>query len=114
MTKAKEKAKTPANKAPAKKRARKQTSARDSQDVKAALQSQSGIKRRAAAATMLPETMIVPGRGREGLKGVVIYLNEAAKTQLSKLAIDERKTVQELGVEAVNLLFRSYRKKPIA
>ena len=108
MTKTNEKAK-----APARKRTRKQAPARSSVEVKAALQSQSGIKRRPAA-TMLPETMIVPGRGREGLKGVVIYLNEAAKTQLSKLAIDERKTVQELGVEAINLLFRSYRQKPIA
>ncbi len=98
---------------PATKRSRAQTSARESVDVKAALQSQSGIKRRTPAA-LLPETMVLPGKGREGLKGVVIYLNEAAKAQLSKLAIDERKTVQELGVEAMNLLFRSYRQKPIA
>jgi hypothetical protein len=104
---------TEKTKAPPRKRARKQTSARDSVEVKAALQSQSGIRRRPTTA-MLPETMVVPGRGREGLKGVVIYLNEAAKTQLSKLAIDERKTVQELGVEAINLLFRSHRQKPIA
>jgi len=109
VSKPKEKASAPAPR----KRARKQTSARESVDVKAALQSKSGIKRKAAA-PMLPETMVIPGRGREGLKGVVIYLNEPAKAQLSKLAIDEHKTVQELGVEAINLLFRSYRQKPIA
>ncbi len=106
----------PKAKAPAstpRKRARKQASAQDQSEVKAALQSQSGIKRKTRSA-MLPETMVIPGRGREGLKGVVIYLNEAAKSQLSKLAIDEHKTVQELGVESINLLFRSYRLKPIA
>lgn len=52
--------------------------------------------------------------GRKDLRGVVVYLNELAKDQLAQLAHQQRCTVQDLGVEAINLLFRHYREKPIA
>lgn len=81
-------------------------------DLRAALQAKSGVRRRTDP-PLLPETMVLPGKGRESLKGVVIYLNEAAKDQLARLSIDQRRTVQDLGVEAINLLFRRYREKPI-
>ena len=77
-----------------------------------ALRSKSGIKLKAEP-VLLPETMVLPGKGRDGLKGVVIYLNEAAKDQLARLSISQHRTVQDLGVEAINLLFLRYREKPI-
>lgn len=81
-------------------------------DLRTALRSRSGVRPRGAP-LLLPDTMVLPGQGRDGLKGVVIYLNEAAKDQLARLSIDQRRTVQDLGVEAINLLFRRYRQKPI-
>lgn len=84
----------------------------DIDDLRSALQAKSGVRHRSDP-PLLPETMVLPGKGRESLKGVVIYLNEAAKDQLARLSIDQRRTVQDLGVEAINLLFRRYREKPI-
>jgi hypothetical protein len=54
------------------------------------------------------------GKGRKGRKGVVIYLSPEAKEQLARLAYDQRKSVQAIGTEAINLLFECYRLKPIA
>lgn len=45
---------------------------------------------------------------RETLRGVVIYLDDEARKQLARLAIDQGRTTQDLGVEAVNLLFELY------
>lgn len=84
----------------------------ETDDLRTALQAKSGVRRKSDP-PLLPETMVLPGKGRESLKGVVIYLNEAAKDQLARLSIDQRRTVQDLGVEAINLLFRRYREKPI-
>lgn len=52
--------------------------------------------------------------GRKGQKGVVTYLTPEAKEQLAGLAASENKSVQALGLEAMNLLFTAYRLKPIA
>lgn len=54
------------------------------------------------------------GKGRKGRKGVVVYLTADAKDQLARLAFDQRKSIQSLGQEAINLLFEAYRCKPIA
>lgn len=56
----------------------------------------------------------VTGKGRKGRKGVVVYLSPDAKDQLARLARDQQKSVQAIGIEAINLLFQSYRLKPIA
>lgn len=53
-------------------------------------------------------------KGRRGRRGVVVYLHPLAKEALSKIAHEHRKTIQDLGVEAINLLFSSYGEKPIA
>jgi hypothetical protein len=55
-----------------------------------------------------------PEKGRAGRKGVVIYLEPPAKKQLADLAHDRDKSLQELGIEAFNHLFRAYGQKPIA
>ncbi len=54
------------------------------------------------------------GKGRKGRKAIVVYLHPAAKDLLDLIALKQRRTVQDLGLEAVNLLFRSYGEKPIA
>lgn len=54
------------------------------------------------------------GKGRKGRKGVVIYLSPEAKEQLARLAHDQRKSMQAIGLDAINLLFEANRLKPIA
>jgi hypothetical protein len=100
--------------APAAARKTTRAAAKDTRsvDLKSALRETSGVRTKPEP-LLLPETMVLPGKGREGLKGVVIYLNDAAKDQLARLSISQRRTVQDLGVEAINLLFRRYREKPI-
>ncbi len=53
-------------------------------------------------------------KGRAGRMGVVIYLEPLAKQRLADLAHDRRKSLQELGIEAFNHLFRAYGQKPLA
>ena len=51
---------------------------------------------------------------REDKKGVTTWLPRQAHAQLAYLKIETGKSVQELGVEAINLLFERYEKPPIA
>jgi DNA-binding TFAR19-related protein (PDSD5 family) len=75
-----------------------------------ALQRASSVKAlRAAASEEEPL-----GKGRKGRKGVVIYLTPEAKEQLARLAHEQRKTMQAIGTDAINLLFAANRLKPIA
>ena len=77
-----------------------------------ALRAQSGIKRvkpEPAAATDYPI-----GKGRKALKGISIYMHPLAKEVLDSIAEEHGLKIQELGLEALNLLFRHYGKKPIA
>jgi len=69
---------------------------------------------RASSVHPLRKSSAEAPKGRKGRKGVVIYLTPEAKDQLARLAFDQRMTVQDLGVEAINLLFEAYRQKPIA
>ena len=64
-----------------------------------------------------PETLPAPaplGKGRQGLKPVAIYMNPAAKAILVKIAEDHDMTIQDLGLQALNLLFEHYDEKPMA
>jgi hypothetical protein len=80
---------------------------------KAAIRARSGIEqRRPEPATGAPKYPI--GKGRKALKGISIYMHPLAKDVLDKIAREHRRTVQELGLEALNLLFRRYGEKPIA
>lgn len=54
------------------------------------------------------------GKGRKGKKGIAIYMSPAAKEVLDRIAHEQRRSVQDLGLEALNLLFRKYRQKPVA
>jgi hypothetical protein len=75
---------------------------------KAALLAASGVERRP------PPIDEIAGRSRKGRKGVVVYLHPVAKDLLVRLAREQRKTIQDLGLEAINLLFKQYGEKPLA
>jgi hypothetical protein len=80
--------------------------------LKQRLQAVSGVKRaQTGAADGEP---VVADKGRKGRKAIAIYMQPLAKDQLARIAQAHRKTIQELGIEAVNLLFRHYDEKPIA
>lgn len=51
---------------------------------------------------------------REGKRGKLVYLTEAAEKQLSYMGLEQDKTQQALMVEAVNLLFAHYGRDQIA
>lgn len=86
-----------------------QTAATSGNSLKQRLQSVSGVRRGKDPA---PE--IVTAKGRKGRRSVAIYMQPIAKEQLDRIAHEQDKTIQELGVEALNLLFRHYDLKPIA
>ena len=73
------------------------------------LQAVSGVEHKKPAPAVAS-----PEKGRAGRKGVVIYLEPLAKQLLADLAHERRKSLQELGIEAFNHLFRAYGQKPIA
>lgn len=73
------------------------------------LEAVSGVERKKLVPPAAP-----PDKGRAGRKGVVIYLDPIAKELLAQLAHQHRKSLQELGIEAFNHLFRAYGQKPIA
>jgi hypothetical protein len=74
-----------------------------------ALEAVSGVERKKPASLSA-----TPEKGRAGRKGVVIYLDPPAKEMLAQLAHERRKSLQDLGLEAFNHLFRAYGQKPIA
>ncbi|MCB1964586.1 MAG: hypothetical protein KDI64_00650 [Candidatus Accumulibacter sp.] len=51
---------------------------------------------------------------REGKRGKLVYLTEAAEKQLSYMGLEQDKTQQALMIEAVNLLFAHYGRDQIA
>lgn len=81
-------------------------------DRKAALRARSGIER---APPKPPAQSSYPiGKGRKTQKGISIYMHPLAKATLDTIAEEQGMKIQELGLEALNLLFRHYGKKPIA
>lgn len=80
---------------------------------RAAMQLSSGVvaERERTPASAAGEPL---GRGRTGKKGIAIYMSPAAKEVLDRIAHEQRRSVQDLGIEALNLLFRKYRQKPVA
>lgn len=54
------------------------------------------------------------GPGRKGKRSIAIYMTPLAKEVLDGIAVKHKRTVQQLGIEALNLLFRAYDEKPVA
>ncbi|MGI9423528.1 MAG: ribbon-helix-helix domain-containing protein [Hyphomicrobiaceae bacterium] len=82
-------------------------------DRKAAISARSGVKRRLAKPQMPAERYPI-GKDRKQRKGIAIYMHPLAKDVLDTIARENGKTVQDLGIEALNLLFVRYGEKPIA
>ena len=67
----------------------------------------------AAATSQTRKTSTRPTT-REGKRGKLVYLTEAAEKQLTHIGTEHDKTQQALMVEAVNLLFEHYGRDQIA
>jgi|GEM_PF-4516561 len=80
---------------------------------KAAIRARSGVEQRKAERAAEPAKYPI-GKGRKALKGISIYMHPLAKEVLDRIAREHNRTVQDLGLEALNLLFRRYGEKPIA
>lgn len=80
---------------------------------KAAIVARSGVQRRAGDVATVPAAYPT-GKGRKSLRGISIYMHPLAKQVLDRIAREQERTVQDLGLEALNLLFRHYGEKPIA
>jgi hypothetical protein len=76
-----------------------------------ALRDSSGIEQ--PPAPELESQRAMP-KGRAGMKGVVVYLTPVAKEALVRISERERRTLNELSLEAINMLFVSRGEKPIA
>lgn len=90
----------------------KTTAAAMAAQRKAAIRARSGVERRKSEPVAAAAFPI--GKGRKALKGIAIYMHPLAKQVLDKIAREQARTVQDLGLEALNLLFRHYGEKPIA
>lgn len=60
-----------------------------------------------------PALPITPKEGK-GISKMTFHLSTPAKKQLAILAAEEEKSQRQLFVEALNLLFREYKKPEIA
>jgi len=80
---------------------------------KAAIRARSGVDR--LKAKPADETPAYPiGKGRKALKGISIYMHPLAKEVLDRISHEQNRTVQDLGLEALNMLFQRYGEKPVA
>ena len=63
-----------------------------------------------------PELKTKPDRppSREGKKGFTIYFDEATHTQLKIMSIEQKTSMHDLMLNAVNILFELNNKPPIA
>jgi hypothetical protein len=61
-----------------------------------------------------PVPKSAPRPDREGKRGNLVWINEAAEKSFSIMAIELDKTKQALMVEAINDLFVKYGRDPIA
>ncbi len=92
---------------------RKNPAAKAAAERKAAISARSGVKRREPKKASGPEVYPI-GKRRKALKGISIYMHPLAKDVLNNIAREQHRTVQDLGLEALNLLFQRYGEKPIA
>ncbi|MGI9408836.1 MAG: ribbon-helix-helix domain-containing protein [Hyphomicrobiaceae bacterium] len=92
---------------------RKSPSAKAAAARKAAITARSSTKRPQAKTAPADEQYPI-GKGRKALKGISIYMHPLAKDVLDGIAREQGRTVQDLGLEALNLLFQRYGEKPIA
>ena len=86
-------------------------------DLKTSLQQSAGEFQKPDLAVVedtVPETHQQRSPSRRGKKSFTLYIDPDAHDQLTLLKIETRKSIQDLGVEALNLLFNLHGKPPIA
>ena len=83
------------------------------EERRSAIAAKSGVQRRKPNVAK-PDEKYPIGKGRKALKGISIYMHPLAKDVLDGIAREQGRTVQDLGLEALNLLFQRYGEKPIA
>ena len=77
---------------------------------KASLLAKSGIE----AGRSAGRPLVSPGKNRKGKRSIAIYMDQVVKDELDGIALRERRSIQELGLEAINLLLVRYGGKAIA
>lgn len=85
-------------------------------DLKTSLQQSAGNFQNPnleVAETTVPETHQQRSPSRRGKKSLTLYIDPDAHDQLTLLKIQTRKSIQDLGIEALNLLLKFYDKPPI-
>ena len=105
----------PAKKARKTKRAAKTKSAASQAPRKRAQRARSGAASSAAigmvsGSEFAPRAPVAPSRSRKQRKGVTVYLEPAQKKVLDQIAAQHVITLQDLGLEAFELLFAKYAK----
>ena len=86
-------------------------------DLKTSLQQSAGDFEKpdlAVVETTIPETHQQRSPVRRGKKSLTLYIDPDAHDQLTLLKIEKRTSIQDLGTEALNLLFELNDKPPIA
>ena len=85
-------------------------------DLKSSLQQSAGDFKKPELAVVedtVPETHQQRSPSRRGKKSFTLYVDPEAHDQLTLLKIQTRKSIQDLGIEALNLLFNLHGKPPI-
>jgi hypothetical protein len=57
---------------------------------------------------------VAPSKDRKGKRSIAIYMDQIVKDELDAIALRERRSIQDLGLEAINLLLVRYGHKTIA
>jgi hypothetical protein len=84
-------------------------------DRKSILAALTGGRARPAPATApVPDAGAYVAKSRRGKKALLTHHDPAVLVQLKQLALEQDTTQQKLIAEALNLLFTSYGKSPIA
>jgi hypothetical protein len=65
------------------------------------------------SSTARPEVMRYIPPSRRGTRNIVVAVSETDQRRIRQLALDEGTSVQALGQEALNLLLKSRKKRPL-
>jgi hypothetical protein len=77
---------------------------------KASLLSRSGIE----PARTAGRPLVAASKGRKNKRSMAIYMDQMVKDELDAIALRERRSIQDLGLEAINLLLVRYGSRAIA
>lgn len=87
--------------------AAKSNTAKSMASAVAIAKSQADVDEAAAAKAPKPKP-----KTRQGKRGLVLYVDPKVTVALRKLALDEGKSVQQLGMDALTLLFEQHSVAP--